>query len=211
MKKTEIKNGLLTKLASRLKPRGFVLIRRMDWFVRKGPSSLIYRLDFYGGYEKDKGYTVSPSVAIRIEEVEKIFHMVSGFEPKYQKDSPTIWPTIKDLQGAKDGYEYELNSFEDIYPLAKTLFEIFEDIALPFLEKYSSITELDKLLNSNPENGGSIFNTTYKRFYRDLIVARLAERENYKQIVEIYREHLSRIDIRYLRDFEKLVKILETI
>lgn len=210
MKKTELKTDLLINLAALLKPYGFTLIRRMDWFVRKGKTSLIYRLDFYGGYDRDKGYIVSPSLAIRIDEIEDIYHKVSGFEPQFQKDTPTIWPTIKDLQRAKDGYEYELDSVEDKTPVVEKLFSIFKDIGLPFLEKNSSIAAIDKLLNSNPENENSIFDTPVPRFYRGVIVAKLAKRENYEQIVETYRKYLSQVNGYHLDNYEKLIKILNS-
>lgn len=210
MKKTELKNKLLTNLGALLKPYRFTLVRRMDWYIRKGASKLIYRLDFYDGYKKENGYTVSPSLAIRMDKVEEIFHMVSGFEPQYQKDTPTIWPTIKDLRKAKDGYEYALDSAQDLEPLAAELFRIFSDIALPFLENNSSIEAIDKLLNLNPESESSVFNAMYKRFYRALIVAKLAKRANYEQIVETYRQHLLEDGGYHLENYEKLVKILDS-
>jgi len=210
MKKTELKRELLGNLRVLLKPYEFTLVSRMDWFVRKDKRSLIYRLDFYGGNDRDIGYAISPSLAIRIDEVEEIYHKVSRFEPKYQKDTPTIWPTIRGLQGSKVGYEYELDSVEDITPVVGKLFSIFEDIALPFLEENSSIAAIDNLLNSNPENEDSIFDTPVPRFYRGVIVAKLAKRENYGQIVEAYRKHLSRIDGPYLINYEKLIEILNS-
>jgi len=211
VKKTELKNRLLDELATLLEPYGFVLVRRMDWFIRKGTTSLIYQLAFYGGYSEDKGYTIAPALAIRIEEVEKIFHKVSGFEPKYQKDTPTINPTIKDLIKAKDDYEFELASVQDISPVVNKLFEIFKNIALPFLEENSSIAAVDKLLNSNPENEDSIFYIPYLRFYHGVIVARLSCSPNYQYIAETYRDYLTRANGFYLKDYEKLLAILKDV
>lgn len=210
MKKTELKSELINKLKTLLKPYGFLFISRMDWFARKGPTSLMYRLDFYGGYDRDRGYVVSPSLAIRVDEVEDLYHKVSDFEPKYQKDTPTIWPTVKDLQRTKHDYEYALDSTDDVDLVAANLFDIFKKLALPFLEKNSSIDAIDELLNSDPENENSIFDIPKERFYRGVIVAKLAKRENYNEIVEIYRKHLSRINTRYLENYEKLIDILHS-
>ncbi len=211
MKKTELKNRLLNELATLLEPHGFVLVRRMDWFIRKGATSLIYQLAFYGGYSKDAGYTIAPAVALRIEEVEKIFHKVSGFEPKYQKDTPTINPTIKDLIKAKDNYEFELSSTKDLYLVVDKFFQIFKDIALPFLKENSSIAAIDRLLNSNPENENSIFYIPHLRFYHGTIVAKLNHNPNYQQIVETYRGYLARDNGFYLNDYERLLALLENL
>lgn len=211
MKKTQLKNTLLDELAILLKPYDFVLVRRMDWFIRKGTPSLIYQLAFYDGYSKNKGYTIAPALAVRIEEVEKIFHKVSGFEPKYQKDTPTINPTIKDLVKAKDDYEFELAYIQDVNPLVNKLFKIFKNIALPFLEENSSIVAIDKLLNSNPENEDSIFYIPYLRFYHGAIVAKLSCSPNYQYITETYRRYLTRETGFYLKDYEKLLAILKDV
>lgn len=211
MKKTELKNNLLNNLATLVKPDGFVLVRKMDWFARKRTTSLIYGLSFYGGYDKDVGYNIAPWAAVRIEEVEKIFHKVSDFEPQYQKATPTFGATIKDLQKSRDSYEYELNTVKDVNSVVNNLFYVFKNIALPFLEENSSIIAADKMLNSNPENEDSIFYIPYLRFYHGAIVAKLSHNPNYQHIAETYRGYLARDNGFYLEDYEKLLAILEDV
>lgn len=211
MKKTELKKEFLDSLEVLLKPYKFALVRRTDWFVRKGAINLIYGLNFYGGYDKKTGYTVAPWVAIRVDEVENIFHKVSGFELQYQKDTPTIGATIKDLLKAKEDYEFELNSIEDISSIVNKCYDIFKNIALPFLEENSSITAIDNLLNSNPENEDSIFYIPHLRFYHGTIVAKLNHNPNYQQIVETYRGYLARDNGFYLNDYERLLALLENL
>ncbi len=209
MKKSELKNELFSQLTTLLEPYEFALVRRMDWYVRKEESKLIYRLDFYDGYRKDVGYTVSPSLAIRIDRVEHIYHQVSGFEPKYQKDTPTIWPTINDLRKGDEGYEYLLDTHKDINPLSEKLFVIFREIALPFLEENSSIEAIDRLLNADPQNENNFFCIPQHRYFRGTIVAKLAKNDRYDQVVRVYWDELAHFLPEYLNNYGRLLKILE--
>ena len=207
MKKQEIKVNLLEKLSLLLKPSGFMLVRRMDWFIKKGQTSQIYQLAFYN---LGNPYTIAPAIAIRIDEVERIFHLISGFEPKYQKDTPTINPTIQALQKAKGRYEFVLQKPEHIEPVANELFKVFTDIALPFMEKNCTISAIDTLLNDNPEND-SIYYTSYLRWYHGAIVAKLNKRANYNEVTEIYRQLIASQTDYYLASYENLLGILETL
>jgi hypothetical protein len=207
MKKQELKAKLLEKLAILLKPYGFVLVRRMDWFIKKGQTSQIYQLAFYNLGDP---YTIAPAIAIRIDEVERIFHLVSGFELQYQKDTPTINPTIQDLQKAKSGYEYVLRTPEHIEPMANELFKVFTDIALPFMEKNCTISTIDSLLNDSPEKE-VIYYTSYLRWYHGAIVAKLNKRENFREVTETYRKFIAKQADYYLADYEKLLEILESL
>jgi hypothetical protein len=209
MKKLELKNALFSRLIPMLDPFKFFLVRRMDWFVRKGDSQLIYRLDFYDGQSKDTNYSVSPSLAVRIERVEQVFHKVSGFEPKYRKDSPTIWVSLNDLKKDQDEYEYVLDSFENLDALVRTLFILFKDVALPFLEENSSVQAINNLLNSEPEADNNIYCIPEKRLFRGVIIAKLAKDVRYGEIAMIYREKVERYLPYRLADFDKLLNILE--
>lgn len=206
MKTLELKKGLFEKLSALLLPYDFVLFRRMDWFQRKEDSTTqMYRLDFYSGIG---GYTVAPSVAVRNEEVERIFHRVSGFEPKYQKLTPTIWVTIKDLTKSTPGCEYDLQTSDDIDSVAEIFFTYFKDVAFPFLKKNSSLNAVDKLLNDDPKKD-SIYDSFYLRCYHGVIVAKLNNRSDYQQIAEIYRQALASFeDGYYLADYERLLEVL---
>ena len=207
MKKQELKAQLLLELSILLKPYGFVLVRRMDWFIKKGQTSQIYQLAFYN---LGNPYTIAPAIAIRINEVERIFHLVSGFELQYQKYTPTINPTIQDLQKAKSGYEYVLRTPEHIEPAANDLFKVFTDIALPFMEKNCTISAIDSLLNDSPEKD-VIYYASDLRWYHGVIVAKLNKRENYMEVAETYRKLIAKQANYYLADYEKLLEILETL
>ena len=206
MTKLELKKGLFEKLSVLLLQYDFVLFRRMDWFQRHVDlTTQMYRLDFYPGIA---GYTVAPSICLRLEQVERIFHLVSGFETKYQKLTPTIWVTVNDLTKSKSGCDYELQTSDDIDSVAEKLFTYFKDVALPFFEQNSSLEAVDKLLNDEPEKD-SIYYSFYLRCYHGVIVAKLNNRSNYHQIAEIYRQELTLFaDGYYLTDYERLLDVL---
>jgi len=211
VRKTELRNELFSKLSSVLKPYDFTLVRGMDWFVRKGRTKLIYGVTFYDGFRRDMGYTISPSLAIRIDEVEQIYHQVSGYEPKYQKVSVTIDTSIQELRKRDRDYEYALDTYEDINPLTEELFAIFKNIALPFLEENSSIIALNSLLNHDPKDPDSIFCIPQHRFFRGVILAKLANDDRFDYISEIYRSAVEQFLPEYIPPYDQLLKILKAI
>ncbi|MBK8149573.1 MAG: hypothetical protein IPK58_15565 [Acidobacteria bacterium] len=85
---------LIERLGEKLGESGFRLLRLLNSFIKKGEPKQIYTLYFTDRYE---GYEVDPVFGLRFEEVENLFHRVSGFEEKYKKDTHTVTVSIENL------------------------------------------------------------------------------------------------------------------
>jgi hypothetical protein len=80
-------------------------------------------------------------------------------------------------------------------------------IAVPFYQKYQSIENIDRGLNEKPDDS-SLTGLIFKGF-KGLIVAKLINRSDYKDLVEMYFGHYQQFaDGFYLSDFEKLISEL---
>jgi len=91
-----LKAALFATLRDQLNGEGFKLKAARDTFVRahEGYSERFMLVCLDG----KPGWRIQPNVGIRIERVEEIFHKTSGFEPKYQKDTPTIGGAVGNIE-----------------------------------------------------------------------------------------------------------------
>jgi hypothetical protein len=203
-----IKAKLLEKISSDLEQKGFNLIKSRDWFVRKAEKRIDYFWIVFNSDEK-YGYRVIPSLAIRINQVEDIFHLSSSFEKKYQKYTHTVITEIWRYMNDESNYQYKLVSEEDIEIVGQKLICDFENEALSFFDKYSSLRDLDILLNDYPNEENVYQIMDYMRCSHGAILARLCCRKNYTELISIYRNRMRNQDKGYyLSRFEKLIEIL---
>src|SRR5262249_39371135 len=75
-------------------------------FVRTVEKERTERFHLMVNFEmlKGSGFRVSPSVGVRFEEVEKIFHRTSGYERAQQKESTTMGIDLWRMYG-RDNYQ----------------------------------------------------------------------------------------------------------
>jgi hypothetical protein len=136
MKNACLKNEVLLALERRLTGQDFKLVKSRDWYVRKNEGvSFCYQIVFYDG---NNGYRLSPAVTVRIEIIEEIFHATSGFEKRYQKYTPTIGAEVWRLFNDKQGYQYLLETKDDVDRVVDRLKIVFQDVALPYFSQYST-------------------------------------------------------------------------
>jgi hypothetical protein len=174
----------------------FVRTREDGWFK----YSLVFLV-------RDEGWEVNPTMSLRNNLVEDIYHKISGFERKYQKGTPTLATSFENY--INDGREYRFFIFseDEIDEVVSGLFDLFERVALPFYQKYQSIENIDRGLNEKPDDS-SLTGLIFKGF-KGLIVAKLINRSDYKDLVEMYFGHYQQFaDGFYLSDFEKLISEL---
>jgi len=88
----KLKAALFATLRDQLSGEGFKLKAARDKFVRshEGHSDFFQLVCL----DAKPGWRIQPDVGIRIDRVEEIFHKTSGFEVKYQRDTPTIGGTV---------------------------------------------------------------------------------------------------------------------
>lgn len=199
------KNEVLRLLNVRLQPFGFKLVKSASEFVKKtdlgwNKYQIVFLL-------KDNGWEIKPSLLVRFNIVENLFHQISDFDEKYQKGTPTIGTAIEDLDVSGLDARFILDKESKIDSIVEGLFELFKTIALPFFERFNSLEALDKSLNNNPEDTsltGSIFKGT-----KSLIIANLIKRNDFDNLKDIYQKYYeSYADGFYLPEYLRLKALL---
>lgn len=173
----------LTRLSDKLDSFGFKLSKSACEYTKKTDFGWNkYQIVFL---IRDNGWEIKPTLMIRYEVVEYLFHQISDFEKKYQKGTPTIGTSIEDLDNFLEGNaRIELTNKAQIDKTVNVLFKWFENVALPFFQKYNKLSVIDEKLNSNVNDTsltGDIFKGT-----KSLIIAKLMERNDFYDLESAY-------------------------
>lgn len=202
-----LKVELLQNLEKYLEPFGFNLVKSKEWFKKKERDRILF---FWIVFYKDLyGFRVAPTLAIRFNQIEEIFHRFSGYEKKYQGDTHTIVTEIWRLKNDRASYEYQLASTEDISSITDELILVFKDCADTYFKKHISLNDIDSLLNNEPNQESIHQIMDYARCSRGAITAKLCHRNDYDEIVSIYRQRMQDQDHGfYLSQFDALLKFL---
>jgi len=94
------KNEVLKPLSEKLKTFDFKLLKSACEFSKKtefgwNKYQIVFLIRENGGWE------LKPSLLIRFDVVEDTFHLISEFDKKHQKVTPTIGTAIEDLDNYK--------------------------------------------------------------------------------------------------------------
>jgi hypothetical protein len=211
MAASPLRKAIFDAVESRLSSSGFELKRTKDSFQRSrdGITDLFQLVCL----NDVPGYRVQPNVGIRIEIVEQIFHKTSGWDPKSQKDTPTIGAGIGNIMaGDNRKCEFRVKTEADASPAAEKIENVFREFALPYYQKYGSLQAIDAELNSHPQERTPHRGYGWLRCSTGIIVARLVGRPNYEALAEIYTKVITEVDRGfYLKYFMPLLESLKTI
>lgn len=207
-KRDFFKTELLKDLESKIKDFGFQLNKKQVEFIKKNELGWFkYQIVFF---KINEGWELKPCLLIRCNTVENIFHEISEFEVKYQKDTPTIGSSIEDYLNDNISYRYRLTDENQIKSIAQQLYILFKTVALPFFAKYNTIDKIDNVLNSNIQDAsltGAIFKGS-----KALITAKLTNRDNYQELENYYLNYYSTFSNGfYLPSYLNLVNLLKTL
>lgn len=186
----DIKEEIAIKLNKKLQEFGFVYKKSNNEFVCvKENCSLIFNV-------LQTAWTAHYSLSVRLyisnKEVEKVYEKVFGKSHKL-----TIGNTIERISKSPDGrivvngnMAILLMQDEDIDASVETLERYYNDIAMPYFEKYQTLDAIDNIMNNPPFEycpahvGGSFS----ERCMKGLIVARLVNNPRYEELVKTYDE-----------------------
>ena len=208
MTNRELRNSLLDLLALELKPSGFVLNKAQAEFTNRMKDGWeTFQLIFL---MRSEGWEINPVMLLRRNLVEDIYHKASYFEAKYHKTTPTIGIALENFYNDGNGYQLTLASDIDILPCYHRLLYLFNKVAIPFFEKYSSIEELDKEVNIAHRK--SIFSGPKYEGNLGIILAKLVNNPHYSKLEEKYRNYYKQLDNSfYLSEYEGVIKVLKSI
>ncbi|MDO5617020.1 MAG: hypothetical protein Q4G16_12560 [Cruoricaptor ignavus] len=207
-KRDFLRNEVLNLLGEKLK--------NFDFKLLKSDTSYINKTEF--GWNKftitfllrDIGWIVRCGALIRFDIVENLFHQISDFDKKYQKGTPTIGTSIEDLgNSSTTPTRFELTNEIQINGVVSGLAELFENVAVPFFERYNKLSVIDEKLNSNTKDTsltGDIFKGT-----KALITAKLTKRNNFDELATIYHSYYENFaDGFYLPEYLRLKELLKS-
>ncbi len=204
-KRSFLKSELLKSLSTLFKSLGFQVNKSGEYFKKNKDGLCSFHLVFL---TRDEGWEINPTMAIRVDLIEDIFHKTSNFEEKFKKGTPTIGISIEKYLNNNKNYRFNLIKESQIDTITQELYSLFKDIALPFFDKFSSLEALDRALNTNLDDTsltGSIFKGS-----KALIVAKLVNREDYKMIRDFYLSYYTSFSGGfYLPEFKELVALLD--
>lgn len=169
-----------------------------------GVTDFFYPLMLNG----EHGTRISPQVGMRHEAVERIFHLTSGFERKYQAGTPTLGSDVWRLLG-EESYII-LSSVDDLPGAIASVLAIFEQYALPYYERFSDLHAVNQVLNENPDTDCPHRIVDYLRAATGVIVAKLTGTAEYDRLVRTYRKQMEGYASGfYLPRYEALVASLD--
>jgi hypothetical protein len=199
----ELKRSLLACVQPAMDRHGFKLVKSKEWFVRTRPGFKDYFVLDFAEY----GYLqVQPTIRLRVDQVEDIFHRTSGFEKKYQGETPTLAVMLQHLSGDPSLFEYQLHGTEQVAEVAAQLINDFEAVALSYFDTNGDLRRIDSLLNDEPDANCVHYLMEYLRCAHGLIVARLNNRQDYQALVEKYRQKMRQFSAGfYLPKLESLI------
>ena len=202
-----LKNEVLARLDEKLKSFGYKLSKSMCEFTKKTDFGWNkYQIVFL---IRDHGWELKPSLLLRFDVVENLFHQISDFDKKYQKGTPTIGTSIECLSDSSiTQTKFELIDEAQINCVVNDLVELFESIAVPFFEKFDKLSSIDEKLNSNIEDTsltGDIFKGT-----KSLIIAKLMKRQDFDKLECAYQSYYENFSNGfYLPEFLRLKELLK--
>jgi hypothetical protein len=207
-KREFLKNEVLSRLGEKFNFFGYRLSKSACEFTKK--------TDFgWNKYQivlliRDNGWELKPSLLVRFDVVENLFHQISDFDKKYQKGTPTIGTSIEDLcNSSVTSTRFELTNESQINGVVSGLAQLFENVAVPFFERYNNLSSIDEKLNSNVKDTsltGDIFKGT-----KALITAKLTRRNDFDELATMYKSYYeSFADGFYLPEYLRLRELLKS-
>jgi hypothetical protein len=194
---SELSMVLVKAVEAELKPLGFKLAKGKKPRARRAPSSI--SAAFVRAVDKRKriekyhlmvinewpGYRICPSVSVRFEEVEGIFHRTSGYDSEQQEDSSTVGIDLWRVFGRNE-YQIPLKDEADLATATSRVLAIFHEKAEPYFTQFSTLATVDSAINDQPGDDCVHRDALWVRCSTGLIVAKLVGRKNYDQLVSIY-------------------------
>jgi hypothetical protein len=227
MTEQDLPSALLEAVEAALQPRGFTLAlnkkkpsgpqyhkhhRSMSVsaaFVRATDKQRTERYHLMLNHEmlKGPGYRVSPSVGVRFEEVEKIFHRTSGYDRPNQKASATVGIDLWRVFG-REQYQVTLSDEAGLAAAVARIVAIFHEKAEPYFTQFSTLAAVDAAVNDHPGDDCVHRDMAWLRCSTGVVVARLVGRQDYDQLVSIYQETVRKKSPQLLPRFESLLSDL---
>lgn len=184
-----------------LHANGFTRIGGGDYFVRSlagGRQAIGMAV-----WDYNPRVEIALTVSVRLEAVERVFHLFSGADPDYHNLSSTIVTPFHYF--ARGPSRVTAERIEDLHAVFDAWEVVLHAEVLPYLDRATDVGSLDTLVNVT-NDVLDIANPPYS-FMHHLIIAKLAANPAYDHLIANHRSELR--DMGYETDlYDKLVDYL---
>ena len=129
-------------------------------------------------------------LGVRVDLVEQLVYQFTSGLAEYGPHSTTLITSAGRILG-RPYFRYSLESPSDITVAAEQMKQFMDSEGFGFLEKYQRIDALDNLFNDEPHEKSPYLTNQLNRSLRGIILAKLAQREHWLQLVIGYRAQLT--------------------
>lgn len=193
-------NGAEKSLVKTLRPMllatGFEWVRSREYFIRRTPYGFCSLLwTSYPTLEGGEGYVLGPIIGVRHDAVEDLVNrlgLIYGDDNKrYTKTVSRVLKFFPINKNRPYIQKIRRSSIEeDAKRVADNFFEIVTQEGEQFFEKYSSLLECSKGLNTPIEVASHpLFNNFPLRAYRGIAAASFCERDRVPTLVQDYLKY----------------------
>ena len=129
-------------------------------------------------------------LGIRVDLVEQLAYQFTSGLAEYGPHSTTLITSAGRVLG-QPYFRYSLERPSDIAATVEQMKQFMDSEGFGFLEKYQRIDALDNLFNDEPHEKSPYLTNQSNRSLRGIILAKLAQREDWPQLVIGYRAQLT--------------------
>ncbi len=150
----ELQELLLQRLDEKLKSFGFRIRKTQQHFYKEAEQCRqIFHIAFIN---HSNDFDVIADVAIRHHQIEDLINEEKTYLSQAQKKSTaTLGTELGNILGIGQ-QRWSIASKQDIPLVINDIIDYFQKLALPFLERFSSLEEVSKVLNENGKEANLI-------------------------------------------------------
>ncbi|MEX6690942.1 hypothetical protein QTN47_25760 [Danxiaibacter flavus] len=177
---------------------------RFDMKSNKSGLTIESFIDIFNGPIEKEYLKITQRIGAKLHDLQTIGGYTADIkenptdELKFRNNRLTIWSFAED----------------DASESSTLLIKYFEDVALPYYEKYANWLALDNILNNSINQVKSSIHCRIEteRDLRGIILAKLINRPDLNDIIKVhYRRLISFNSSEYMIEYEKLLKLLPQI
>ncbi len=200
-------NGLYAALKESLNALNFVEILAKRQFQRANSSGYSSVVLSVAGREPTE---IEVFLGIRINLVEELVYQFTNGLRDYGPFSTTLLVSGRKV-APEFPYFYRLAKEADVHATKQQILSFLHQYGFPFLDKHQSAKSLDALYNQEVAQKSFYVINEFHRALRGIILAKLAKRPNWEELVEQYRVKLQKKALPevQMQNYEQLVNFLK--
>jgi hypothetical protein len=204
----DVENKLLEYLQPVFEKQNFKLMKHLHQFRKTTANGFLNTIVSVSGREP---VLVEINIGTRIDLVEELAYQFTTGLRSFQENSNTLITSMGRIM-QQPYFRFEVHQSVDIREVAEQIKAFMETQGFDFLEKYSTISELDKLFNDKPREKLPYAYNHLNRCLRGIVLARMADRKDFPAIAATYRNTLLKSSTAppLLEKYDKLVNHLKT-